>query len=236
MSSRVFKARTSHSDANPQLCGLTQAPIQEDDWCFYMVCSGKSARPEYQISVVREEEYTYRGKKRQRKIRETPDGKQFFSVFTGAWETYKKADGSTGRRRVYEWQTENSEGARIPVLVWSNMVLASSAEKLGYSVPMNAKGKYITTKAHVGDRTTGYEHQNAPEAEPAMVTIAKAALDDEAAGLVAPGSEIEPEVAESEASVAQDAGPDPLDEDEASLAEALGMSVERYRALVAENA
>ena len=230
MSSRVFKARTSHTDANPQLCGLTQTPIQEDDWCFYLVCSGQSARPEYQINVVREEEYSYRGKKRKRKIRETPDGKPFFSVFTGAWETYTKADGSTGRRRVYEWQTENANGARIPVLVWSNMVLASSAEALGYKVPMNAKGKYITTKAHQGDRTTGYEHQNAPEAEPAMVTIAKAALSDEEAGLVAPGTEDKP--VESEQDTAQDAGPD----SDAELAAALGLTVEQFRKLEAENA
>lgn len=229
MSSRVFKARTGHSKANPQLDGLTQAPIGEGDWCFYLVCSGNSARPEYQISVVREEDYTYRGKTKKKKIRETPDGKPFFSVFTGAWETFEKKDGSTGRRRVYEWQTENAQGARIPVVVWSNMVLASVAEKLGYNVPRTAKGTYITTKAHEGDRTVGFEHQAAKDEEPAMVTIAKAALSDEEAGLVAPKDEAE---ASSDADTAQDAGPDSDQE----LAEALGMTVEQYRKLLAENA
>ena len=225
MSSRVFKARTSHSEGNPQLCGLSSTPIQEGDYCFYLVCSGQSARPEYQISVVREEETKGRnGKKYSKKIRENPQGQQFFSVFTGQWETFKKANGKTGKRRVYEWQTENAEGARIPVVVWSNMVLASAAETLGYSVPKNAKGTYITTKAHVGDRTRGFEHQSAQEAEPAMVTIAKAALSDEEAGLVAPKGEAKVEPATEEAS------------EEAELAAALGMSVEQFRKLQAENA
>jgi hypothetical protein len=226
MSSRVFKARTGHTDSNPQLCGLTQAPIQEGDWCFYLVCKGTSARPEWQISVVREETTKGRGGRSfTKKIRETPDGQPFFSVFTGNWETYKKADGSTGRRRVYEWQTEDAQtGARIPVLVWSNMVLASAAEKLGYKVPMNAKGKYITTQAHQGDRTRGFEHQAAKEAEPAMVTIAKAALSDEDAGLVEPKDETPSEAPADEAA----------SDEEAELAAALGLSVEQFRKLQAE--
>lgn len=229
MSSRVFQATTGHSDANPQLCGLTGAPIDEGDWCFYLVCKGTSARPEYQISVVREEEKPgRRGKVYKKKIRETPDGQPFFSVFTGEWETYTKRDGSTGRRRVYEWQTEDpSTGARIPVLVWSNMVLASAAEKLGYRVPKTSKGKYITTKAHQGDRTVGFEHRMADQAEPAMVTVAKAALSDEEAGLVAPADE---------QSDPQDAGahqpePDSSEDEEAELAAALGLTVAQYRRL-----
>ena len=174
------------------------------------------------MSIVREEESFFRGKKRTKKIRETPDGKPFFSVFTGAWETYTKSNGKTGKRRVYEWQTENAQGARIPVVVWSQMVLASTAEGLGYKVMKDAKGDFVTTKAHKGDRTQGFEHQNAEEAEPAMVTIAKAALTDEEAGLVAPVAVEEIEV-ESQ-------------DEESELAEALGMSVEQYRKLCAENA
>jgi hypothetical protein len=218
MSSRVFKATTSHTATNPQLCGLTGTPIVEGDWCFYLVCAGKDARPEFQINVVREEEYTYRGRKQTRKIRETPDGRPFFSVFTGEWETYTKPDGTQGKRRKYEWQTENAQGARIPVTVWSNMVLASAAEKLGYNVPRNGKGKFITTKAHKGDRTVGFEHRHGEE-EPAMVTIAKAALSDEDAGVVPPKDETPVSVGAS---------------DEATLASALGLTIEQYRSLSAE--
>lgn len=229
MSSRVFQATTGHSDANPQLCGLTGSPINEGDWCFYLVCKGTSARPEYQINVVREEQKKgYKGRKYTKKIRETPDGQPFFSVFTGEWETYTKQDGSTGRRRVYEWQTEDpTTGARIPVRVWSNMVLASAAEKLGYTVPKTTKGKYITTKAHQGDRTRGFEHREAEQAEPAMVTVAKAALSDEDAGLVAP-QEDEPQADP------QDAGAFPegiVETDEAELAAALGLTVAQFRKL-----
>lgn len=225
MSSRVFKANTGHSKANPQLCGLTQLPINEGDLCFYLVCKGTNARPEYQISVVAEK--AQKGRKYKKKIRETPDGQSFFSVFTGEWETFKKPDGTTGRRRVYEWQTEDPvSGVRIPVKVWSHMVLADSAESLGYNVPRKKNGKYVTTKAHVGDRTKGFEHRSA-ESEPAMLTVAKAALGDEDAGLVPPNSEI----GEEPAALAVE---EP-EEDEASLAEALGITVERFRELNAVN-
>jgi hypothetical protein len=227
MSSRVFQANTSDSPSNPQRCGLTSVPIKEGDWCFYLVCNGRSARPEWQISVVAEEEYTYRGKKQTRSIRETPDGKRFFSVFTGQWESYTKPDGTKGRRRVYEWQTEDPKtGARIPVTVWSNMVLADAAEKLGYKVPKNAKGDYVKTKAHKGDRTQGFEHQHGEE-EPAMLTIAKAALDDESAGLVPPKDDQPPAALVPAAVVTATLDVD----EEAELAAALGMSVEQFRKL-----
>jgi hypothetical protein len=218
MSSRVFQATTSDSPTNPQRCGLTGVPIKEGDWCFYLVCNGREARPEWQINVVAEEETTFRGRKSTKKIRETPDGKRFFSVFTGDWETYTKADGTKGKRRVYEWQTENSEGVRITVQVWSNMVLAEAAEKLGYRVMKDEKGNYRKTKAHKGDRTKGLEERMGEE-EPAMVTVAKAALDPVSAGEVPPPEEQPVTV-----------GAAPVDE-EASLAAALGLSVAQYRKL-----
>lgn len=226
MSSRVFQANTGDSPSNPQRCGLTQVPIKEGDWCFFLVCNGREARPEWQINIVREEESTFKGRKTTKKVRETPDGKPFFSVFTGEWESYTKPDGTKGKRRVYEWQTENSEGARITVKVWSNMVLAEAAEKLGYKVLKDAKGDYVKTKAHKGDRTKGFEHQHGEE-EPAMLTIAKAALGDEDAGLVAPGT-VAPVVEPASVPVL----PDGIAEtDEASLASALGLSVEQFRKL-----
>jgi hypothetical protein len=225
MSSRVFKATTGDSPSNPQRCGLTGVPIKEDDWCFFLVCNGREARPEWQINVVREEETTgWGGRKTTKKVRETPDGKPFFSVFTGEWESFTKPDGKKGKRRVYEWQTENAQGARITVKVWSNMVLAEAAEKLGYAVLKDAAGKYQTTKAHKGDRTKGFEHQHGDE-EPAMVTIAKAALDDEEAGLVAPGTKVEPVAVAVTAPVVL------ADNEEAELAAILGMTVAQYRSI-----
>jgi hypothetical protein len=205
MSSRVFKARTAHTAENPQICGLTDVEISEGDWCFYLVCGGDKAKPEFQVRVVREEETTYRGRKRTKKIHETPKAipcrveggrtiyaDKWHNVCTGQWEVYEKPDGSKGRRKVFEWQIEDPDtGARYPVEVWSNMVLASAAEKLGYHVLKDAKGRYRTTVAHQGDRTQGHEHRIADEAEPAMVTLAKAAMSPEEAGEVAP--EVTPE-------------------------------------------
>lgn len=228
MSSRVFQANTSDSPSNPQRCGLTGVPIKEGDWCFFLVCEGKDARPDYQINLVAEEEYTYRGKKQTRKIRETPNGKRFFSVFTGQWESYTKPDGTKGKRRVYEWQTENSEGARITVKVWSNMVLAEAAEKLGYKVLKDEKGEYVKTKAHKGDRTVGFEHQSGEE-EPAMLTIAKAALSDEDAGVVPPSDEAPAALVPAAVTTSL------TGDEESELAAALGVSVEQYRKLMSED-
>lgn len=224
MSSRVFQATTSDSPSNPQRCGLTGTPIKEGDWCFYLVCNGKEARPEYQINVVAEEEATFRGRKTTKKVRETPDGRKFFSVFTGEWEKYTKADGTQGKRRVYQWQTEDPKtGARIPVTVWSQMVLAEAAEKLGYRVFKDAKGDFVKTKAHKGDRTVGFEHRHGEE-EPAMVTIAKAALDDEAAGLVPPREEREPVAVAAPREIGgREEG------EEAEMAALLGLTVEQFR-------
>ena len=63
MSSRSFKARTSHSEHNPQICGLNDttacsATIGEQEvpggivrgqCCFYLTCRGDTAQPSAQI-------------------------------------------------------------------------------------------------------------------------------------------------------------------------------------------
>jgi hypothetical protein len=131
-----------------------------------------------------------RGVTRKRKVYESKEaGRPFFCVWTGEWETYTKTNGKKGRRRVYEWQVEDDQGNRFPVDVWSNMVHASAAEELGFSVLRDAKGNYRITTAYEGDRTEGNEHRIAEDAESPLVTLAKAALDDEEAGLVAPSPE-----------------------------------------------
>ena len=189
MSSRVFKARTSHTESNPQRCGLTAAHIMEGDLCFYLVCAGTDARPEYQIMVVDEVETVKYGRRSKRKVRESMDGRTFHCVWNGEWEVYKDQDGKTKRRRVYEWQVEDAQGNRFPVEVWSHMVHVSAAEKLGYRIPTNQKGKYQMTTAFQGDRTRGHEHKVSNEAENPLLTLAKASLSDEEAGVVAPKDE-----------------------------------------------
>jgi len=190
MSSRVFKARTSHSPQNPQRCGLTGAHIQEGDLCFYLVCAGTKARPDYQIMVVDEVEYQdRRGNTRKRKVRESMDGRTFHCVWNGEWEIYTNERGERKRRRVYEWQVEDAQGNRFPVEVWSQMVHVSAAEKLGYAIPKGKNGRYRMTRAYHGDRTRGHEHQVAAEAENPLLTLAKEALSDEEAGRVAPADE-----------------------------------------------
>jgi hypothetical protein len=188
MTSRVFKARTSHTPSNPQLCGLTLAEITKGDLCLFLVCHGAEARPEWQVRLVGRE--AKEGSSYKRNIFESEKtGQPFFSVWTGEWESYKDANGKTKRRRVYEWQVEGDDGRRYPVEVWSNMVRLSAAEELGYDIPRDGDGKVRKTTAFKGDRTKGWEQRVAKDSEAPLVTLAKVMLDDEEAGLVAPAEE-----------------------------------------------
>jgi len=221
MSSRAFKARTPHTPENPQICGLTGAHIQEDDLCLFLVCDGKDAKPEYQVVQVDEVEYQdSRGKTRTRKVYESKQGRPFRCIWTGEWESFVKADGKKGRRRVYEWQVEGADGSMFSVDVWSNMVHVKAALDLGFEVRRKKDGSLMTTSAFKGDRTRGNEHRVSKEAEAPLVTLAKAALSDEEAGLVAPKSE-QATAQSVEAS------------DDAADAAALNMTVEQYRKLLA---
>jgi hypothetical protein len=236
MSSPVFPARTSHTDSNPQLCGLTGAHIMEKDDCLFLVCDGQSARPEYQVCQIDTVEYKdSRGRNRSRKVYESKQGRPFRCTWTGEWETYEKADGKKGRRRIYEWQVEGANGSMIPVDVWSNMVHASSALELGFELRTNAKGEVVKTKAFKGDRTQGREHALAAEAENPLLTLAKAGLTDEEAGKVAPAPA--PVTVTETVDEGEDEGAGIASDEEDRLdAEALGMTVEQYRKLLAERA
>lgn len=197
MSSRVFRATTGHTKQNPQLCGLSEGEIERDDLIMYLVCRGENARPEYQIKITREEkkERTYFDRRRRKQVTKeytekdygTDDGRVFRSVYNG-WQT----DPSTGKRKKsFAWQEKtgvDSDGEEIwmPVKCWSQIVLAQSAEELGYDVRRGQKGKFTMTTAHKGDRLVGHEHSVSDEPDNAMVEIARAALTDEEAGLVAP--------------------------------------------------
>jgi len=159
----------------------------KDDLCFFLVCAGGDARPDYQIMVVDEVEYKDgRGRTRKRKVRESVDGRTFFCCWNGEWEIYTNEAGDSKRRRIYEWEVEGGNGERYPVEVWSNMVHVSAAENLGYLVPKTSKGKLQMTTAFQGDRTKGHEHLVAKDAESPLLTLAKAAQTDEEAGLVKP--------------------------------------------------
>ena len=76
---------------------------------------------------------------------------------------------------------------------WSHIVFAAKAEELGYEVRADSNGKWATTQAQEGDRAVGSEHNVETEEDNAMVTLARAALTDEEAGLVPPSNEQSPE-------------------------------------------
>ena len=244
MSSRVFKARTGHTESNPQICGLSGREIAQDDPILYLVCRGNDARPEYQVKVTREEskQVEYRGRKRKVTERDygTDDGTEFRNVF-GGWQTNPK----TGQReKVFEWQQKIGDSWH-PVETWSHIVLAQVAADLGYDVRTKKNGKWAMTRAHEGDRAVGNEHSVASESINAMEELARAACTPEELGLVPPKPKAEAKVqvtmvetlvAEEREAVAvavaaeQEAD---VDAEDAANAKALGMSLAAYRRIQA---
>jgi len=233
MSSRVFEAKTGHTDARPQVCGLSNRKIVEGDQIMYLVCTGADSRPEYQIKVTREEKTTksYRGRERTvyEKDYGMDDGRVFRSVF-GGWSV----NPDTGKReKSFEWQECKGKDAKgnaiwVPVECWSHIVLAEIAANLGYEVRTNGKGKWSTTTAHKGDRAVGNEHSVSSEEPNAMEVLARAACTDEELGLVPP-SKAEDSV--EEILEILDGKVQDEDAEDAEDAEALGVSLETYRKL-----
>jgi hypothetical protein len=247
MSSRVFKARTGNSKDNPQVCGLTGDPINRDDWIMYLVCHGGDARPEYQIKVVSEQdvEKDIYDRRKRRKVKKTVtqrdygmNGTSFRTVYDG-----KRKNHSTGKmEKIFVWQEQvgidaDGEPEWRTVKCWSHIVHAKAAEELGYEVRADASGEWVSTEAHEGDRAVGSEHTVEEEEDNAMVTLARAALTDEEAGKVAP-TEVEEIIREENEAISEamsaemEAEADHLDKLDA---EALGLTLEQYRNLLAKN-
>jgi hypothetical protein len=248
MSSRVFQAKTGHTAQNPQLCGLTGTPVQRDDWIMYLVCHGADARPQYQIKVVaeREVEKEIYDRRKRRKVKKTVTerdygmaGRQFRTVYDG-----KRKNPQTGKReKIFIWQEHvgiDADGEPMwrTVKCWSHIVHAEAADRLGYEVREDENGEWAKTEAYDGDRAVGSEHNVEEEEDNAMVTLARAALSDEEAGLVPPETEVEQIIREENEAISEamsaemEAEAKFLDERDA---EALGLTLEQYRKLVSEH-
>lgn len=255
MSSRVFKAKAGHTEDKPQVCGLSGRKIQKGDYILYLVIAGDDARPEYQIKVTREEKKTVKFRGRKKTVSEKEygmdNGRKFRSVF-GGWQR----DEETGKReKIFTWQEfkgMDADGEEIwqPVKCWSHIVLAKVADDLGYDVRKTSGGKWRTTTAHDGDRSIGTEHTLDTEGVNAMEELARAACTDEELGLVPPSvSEVEMvnamidqevkdaerrERAETVEVVNAMMEKEAKDAEERELADAMGMTLEQFRLLVAE--
>lgn len=233
MSSRVFQARTGNTSGDPQKCGLTSNPINKDDWIMYLVCHGVNARPEYQIKVVAEtqveKEYYCRYKRRKVKKEVTlrdygMGGRAFRTVYDG-----KKLNPATNKKeKVFVWQEKtgidaDGEDTWRTVKCWSHIVHAKAAEELGYEVRSDENGEWARTEAFVGARAVGSEHSTEKEEDNAMVTLARAALTEEEAGLVAPEDDKPEEILNL------------LEPNEQADADAMGMTLENYRKALSRN-
>jgi hypothetical protein len=202
---------------------------------MYLVCHGANARPEYQIKVVaeREVEKEYYCRYKRRKVKKDVierdygmGGREFRTVYDG-----KKLNPATGKKeKNFIWQEKvglDADGEDIwrTVKCWSHIVHAEAAEELGYEVRADENGEWARTEAFVGARAVGSEHTTEEEEDNAMVVLARAALTEEEAGLVAPESDSAEEIL---------ALLEPSD-DQAD-AEAMGMTLENYRKALARNA
>ena len=157
MSSRTFKARTTHSTNDPQLCGLHEAsgcccPIEGDDGieedvpgaivagqeCFYLTCRGEDASPGMQI---------------QRSNKKDGYSTGFRVIPSGRSRVFKDRRGIEHKKPIFKWQEQGSDGCWHDVKVWERMVHVACAEKLGYQV------SDTSTSAFRGARTLGHAHR-----------------------------------------------------------------------------
>ncbi len=179
MSSRTFKARTTHSADNPQLCGLHEAstccqPIEDADGneeeipgaivagqeCFYLTCRGEDASPGMQI---------------QRSNKKDGYSTGYRVIPSGRHRIFKDRRGVEHKKPIFKWQEQADDGCWHDVKVWERMVHAECAEHLGYKVSTTS------TSAFRGARTLGHAHQVKKEAISPLEELAAMEFEADAA-------------------------------------------------------
>lgn len=195
MSSPVFKARTTHTATNPQVCGLHEvtgcsahidglgdvpgAIIGTDtagdlaDKCFYLTCLGTDARPERQIFTSKKKDDYDTG------YRVVPSGK-YRTVGNGRF-TYQKPifkhqewsckSDFTCKRSPVDCAAEGHMGGWRDVRTWEKMVHADCAVNATYSVPGHE------TDAYKGARTEGLGHELEDTFESPLEDLGRALAD-----------------------------------------------------------
>lgn len=177
MSSRTFKARTTHSTDDPQICGLHEpsgccsniedadgnveevpGAIQAGQECFYLTCQGDQASPGMQI---------------QRSNKKNNYETGFRVIPSGRHRVFKDRRGVEHKKPIFKWQEQGDDGCWHDVKVWERMVHASCAEQLGYKVSSTS------TSAHRGARTLGHAHQVKKDEINPLEELAAIALEDE---------------------------------------------------------
>lgn len=143
MSSRVFQAKTSHTEDNPQLCGLSGRKIAKGDDCFYLTCRGDAAHPERQIFASNAKTDFETG------FRVIPSGRKRTIGAGTRWER---------EVAVYKWQEQGPDERWHDIVVWEQMALVEEAVRRGYKPPLDKNGNPYRTVARKGDRTQGHAH------------------------------------------------------------------------------
>jgi hypothetical protein len=159
MSSRTFKARTTHTNTDPQLCGLHNASgcaatlafeqdgetveqevagaIVKDQECLYLTCRGDDANPERQI---------------QRSNKKDGYSTGYRTIPSGRYREYTDRRGVIHKKPIFKWQEQDGDGRWHDVKVWERMAHTDCATKLGYFV------SDAHTTAFRGNRTKGHAH------------------------------------------------------------------------------
>lgn len=199
MSSRPFPAKTTHSAADPQICGLhsvtgcvttisgmgeVPGAIRGKDtdkrnpqFCFYLTCRGFDAKPDAQIQRgTRDDDYATGFRVvPSGKVREVGKAPYTRKVPIFKWQEWRCKDDATCDLPPAQCNGAGHKGGWHDVVVWEKMVHSKCAELAGFSVP---DGR---TEAHRGNRTEGFRHQVAEQAESPMMDLARALDEDEAA-------------------------------------------------------
>jgi hypothetical protein len=191
MSSRTFKARTSHTASDPQLCGLhditgcsqtidglgeVEGAIKRGDCCFYLTCLGTEAAPTAQIQRSNKKDdydtgYRVTPSGKTRTVGRPPYTKELPIFKWQEWRCQYGCGPSSGLSPV-ECASERHGGGWYDVLVWEKMVHVACAASAAYLVPGQA------TEAHRGARTQGHGHQLAQTPESPMMDLARAGEDE----------------------------------------------------------
>ena len=173
MTSPVFKAKSGHTDARPQTCGLSGREIHVGDDIFYLTCRGRDAQPTEQVVILRYEEKEWRGKTRLSPVYSGPGDLPWRSVRSGNYRTVGEGTRWEKRVPIFKWQ-EEKDGVWLDVETWENAVHLDEARSMGYAIRLTKTGKVARTVARKGDRTVGHAH-SVGKAENALLALAREA-------------------------------------------------------------
>ncbi|MCI0560892.1 MAG: hypothetical protein MN733_20600 [Nitrososphaera sp.] len=203
MSSRTFPAKTTHSKANPQVCGLhnvtgcdspidgkpVPGAIRAGQQCFYLTCRGDDAKPATQIEGSNQKDDYETG------YRQCPSGKHREVGSCRRKHTSQDDCDKNGchlgrwyRKKIFKWQEWS-----CPISCGTTPVECGRAshnggwhdvevwERMVHLICADQAGYSVPggqTEAHKGSRTIGTAHRVSSVAESPLMDLGRILEDD----------------------------------------------------------